>query len=167
MLVAFDFPLVLPSMSNERMHHRVRSKLVKKQRATTELFMRCNAVGSRLPVVTPGHKLVVHMTRIAPRAIRDEHDNLRTAFKHVVDAIAAYFHIDDSDKRIEWRYAQAHAKQSGVRVEFEVVAALMVGVVPTRRARAPRRNPEAETLQQRLNRLARPATYQTEDPEGT
>lgn len=65
------------------------------------------------------------LTRIAPREL-DEHDNLRTSMKWLVDSISAELtgnHVPgraDSDKRITWEYKQARGKvrEYGVLIEF-------------------------------------------------
>lgn len=116
--MSVEWPMTLPSFANARMHWTARHRLIKKQRVAVGLALRANGVGWRLKPVGEG-KLVVHLTRVAPRPIRDVHDNLRSAFKGIVDEVAAFFHIDDSDPRIEWQYAQARGRSS-VRIKFEV-----------------------------------------------
>lgn len=69
----------------------------------------------------PKLPIVVLLTRIAPRAIKDAHDNLPMAFKHAVDEVAAWLGIDDSDPRVTWRYGQERGekpRQYGVRIEW-------------------------------------------------
>lgn len=167
-MIVVDIPLVLPSMANERLHPMAKAKLVKRQRATTELMLRSADVGGRLRVVEHGWKLQVLLVRVAARPIRDTHDNLPTAFKHVVDAIVAYFGIDDSDPRIEWRYEQSKGREAYLRVEFEVVpvgatAAPVKFVRPTERY-DPKQS--SESLQKRVERLAKPAVVRhRDDPE--
>jgi hypothetical protein len=61
----------------------------------------------------------VTMTRISPRDL-DEHDNLRSALKHIVDAIADILIPGlkagraDGDKSIQWIYEQ----KKGLPKEF-------------------------------------------------
>ena len=64
---------------------------------------------------------VVTLTRCSAGTL-DEHDNLRSALKSVVDGIAAKQGIPDNDPRIEWRYAQEKCKRGtwAVRVCVEV-----------------------------------------------
>lgn len=119
MTLTVEFPMTLPSMANARLHWAAKARKVKAQRLTTGLALRDNGVGWRLKPLAKGQRLVVTLTRVAPRKL-DSHDNLRTALKHVVDEVAAFFHVDDSDPRIEWRYAQAKGSSS-VRIELEAV----------------------------------------------
>ncbi len=67
----------------------------------------------------------VILTRIAPRSL-DEHDNLRMAFKWIVDAIAENIKKNyvpgraDDDKTITWTYRQESGKpkEYAVKIEF-------------------------------------------------
>ena len=70
----------------------------------------------------------IRLTRIAPRAL-DEHDNLRTALKPCVDAVADYlipglsWGQADSSKDLTWEFAQ-ESKGKGVyalRIEIEKI----------------------------------------------
>jgi hypothetical protein len=196
MTLSICWPMTLPSMSNERLNRFSKAKLVKAQRATTDLALRAHYVGTRLEPLGHGMQLVVRLVRChTPRSrIRDEHDNLRTAFKHVVDAIAAYFGIDDSDKRVRWEYAQEPAHESSVRVEFTMQARNTDGdatggaahrssevgpevnhqmrgdqapLTPGTSPGRPRAVLPAESLQQRVRRLATPAYVANDDePKG-
>lgn len=53
--------------------------------------------------------------------VLDAHDNLRTALKHVVDAIATHLGRDDRDPCITWRYEQQKCERgyAGVRITIE------------------------------------------------
>jgi hypothetical protein len=63
------------------------------------------AVRPRIPRKVPD-RLVVYMTRIAPRAL--DTDNLASCAKAVRDSIAEALGIDDRDAhRVEYRYRQA------------------------------------------------------------
>jgi hypothetical protein len=111
-----EWPMTLPSMSNARLHWAVKAKKVKAQRLSTGLALRANGVGWRLKRLVPGE--------VAPRQLDD--DNLRGALKAPRDEIAAFFHIDDADPRIEWAYGQVKSsrpRESMVRVEFEIEGA--------------------------------------------
>lgn len=65
------------------------------------------------------------LTRISPREL-DEHDNLRTSMKWIVDAISAELTQNyvpgraDSDKRITWEYKQKKGKirENSLMIEF-------------------------------------------------
>lgn len=55
----------------------------------------------------------------------DDHDNLPSSMKWVVDAIALHLTGDkrpglaDGDKRLTWSYSQEKAKKKGLRIIFE------------------------------------------------
>lgn len=92
-------PLRLVSRANQREHWAVRNKRDKAEKRTTRLM---------LPKVAPPLPVVVHLTRVAPRALDD--DNLRGAFKAVRDAVAEWLGADDRPgSGIRWEYAQAKA----------------------------------------------------------
>lgn len=63
-------------------------------------------------------RYVVTMTRIVTSRgkFMDEHDGLRSAFKHYVDGVADALEIDDGSKRIEWKYDQERGDDWGVRI---------------------------------------------------
>lgn len=72
---------------------------------------------------------IVTITRIAPRNL-DEHDNLRSSFKWVVDAIAASLTADlvpgraDGHTMIKWAYSQERRKprEYAIRIRIEEVS---------------------------------------------
>jgi hypothetical protein len=128
-LVAVEWPMALKSASNLREHWAARAKRVKAQRTATALQLNAN---SMLRFVRDTHvnqlglRLVVLLTRIAPRVLDD--DNLCGAFKGVRDQVAAYFGVDDGNTRhVRWRYAQAKGKPA-VRLEFAVESAPLEGI---------------------------------------
>lgn len=134
MSLLVEWPMALPSVSNLREHWATRAKRVKAQREATWLGMKrgktmtlvVRALEPDSAELTPATPLVVTLTRVAPRQL-DSHDNLRAAFKAVVDAVAEYLGVDDRDPRIEWRYAQAKGP-AAVRIEFQTnVAAVRAG----------------------------------------
>ncbi len=66
--------------------------------------------------------LTVTLTRIAPRPITDEHDNLRIGFKGVVDMLAELLARDDGDREhVTWKYRQERGapKTYAIRVRIE------------------------------------------------
>lgn len=122
-LVTLEWPMTLKSASNLREHWSARHKRVKVQRLTTALMLRANGVGSSLALVRavratgPEARLVVTLTRVAPRLLDD--DNLRGAFKGVRDEVAAFFGLDDGDvARMRCEYQQSKGKPSSVRIEI-------------------------------------------------
>jgi len=66
---------------------------------------------------------VVTLTRYGIKEL-DAHDNLRSAFKYIVDKIAEILTgkkngKGDSDQRITWRYDQVKSKTKGIKIVFE------------------------------------------------
>ena len=96
-------PIRTYSLTNSRVHWRVRSQRAKQQRQAACLV----APKAALPCV-------VTMTRIGPRKLDD--DNLQGALKSIRDGIADKLGVDDSDARIAWRYNQAIGKEFGVEI---------------------------------------------------
>ena len=109
-------PLRLMSEANIKDHHFVKSNRIKKQKQVIKLFI--NPIIVELPVR-------VTLTRVAPRKL-DEHDNLRMAFKHVVDCIADHLIPGkkagraDDDKRIEWVYDQKQGFPEQYNIELKI-----------------------------------------------
>ena len=103
-------PIPTVSEANAHTHWRVRQKRAKSQRLAVTchlLFRRCDL---------PALPCIVTMTRLSPRKLDD--DNAVGAMKHVRDAIAAYYRVDDGDPRWTWRVAQEKSKAVGVRIEI-------------------------------------------------
>jgi hypothetical protein len=103
----------IESEANERGNWRAGWRRSKQQRDELRNLLPLTAGKPTLPCV-------VLLTRIAPRPIKDEHDNLPRAFKACVDEVAAWLGVDDSDPRVVWRYAQERgaARTYGVRVQW-------------------------------------------------
>ena len=59
-------------------------------------------------------KAEVTLTRIAGGTL-DDHDNLRAAFKHVVDEIAAWVGVPDAHPVFSWRYAPSKTCAEGAQ----------------------------------------------------
>ena len=60
----------------------------------------------------------VHMVRLGKGRL-DNHDNLPMAFKVVVDCVAEWLGVDDSDARVTWSYDQAPSWFDGFSIRFE------------------------------------------------
>jgi hypothetical protein len=101
-------PMVLPSVANLREHWAAKARRTKAQRAAVSLLV---------PRASPEGRVVVTLTRVAPRPIKDAHDNLRSAFKHIVDSVAERLGIDDGSPRIAWLYRQ---RKGPAQVEIEI-----------------------------------------------
>ncbi len=103
-------PLRIQSEANLSEHRMKKYARLKKQRELIKLVLKnCG--------IKPPCK--VTMTRISPREL-DEHDNLRSALKHIVDAIADILTPGlkagraDGNKSIKWEYEQ----KKGLPKEF-------------------------------------------------
>lgn len=92
-------PLRTGNGQNNREHFRVAAKRAKAEREAVLWALK--------PSVLPSMPCTVLLTRVAPSNGLDQHDNLRGALKHCVDAIADWFGIKDNDPRMTWEYAQA------------------------------------------------------------
>lgn len=123
-LISFEIPLSLPSVANMSEHWMVKAKRVKAQRQavawavkSTSLLTSRAAWLEVLATLARGESLIVTLTRVAPRPIKDKHDNLRSAFKAIVDQVAAELGIDDSSDCIDWQYRQ---EKGPVAVRIEI-----------------------------------------------
>ena len=114
-----SWPMLLPSMANERLHWSAKARKVKAQRATCALSLRANGVGWRLTPLETGDHLVVVLVRQAPRRL--DSDNLQGAFKAIRDEVAAFFHVPDNHPSITWCYKQVKGPAT-VSIELEVLA---------------------------------------------
>lgn len=69
----------------------------------------------------PSTPCVVVLTRYSSGTL-DEHDNLPSAFKHVVDELADWIGVNDGDKeKVRWMYAQSKVKRGKTWITVEVV----------------------------------------------
>lgn len=106
------------SESNSSEHWTVKRKRHQKQKEQVKKAFLVEKPSIAIPCT-------VVLTRISPRAL-DEHDNLRTSLKWVVDAVADYIlpgkaagRADDC-KEIKWEYKQVRGgvREYGVRIEI-------------------------------------------------
>lgn len=100
-------------------HWRVRHKRSLAQKSVTTLAMMAdNQTGSHARPLSWMLPLHIHMTRLAPRRIRDS-DNAAGSCKYVRDAVAKFLGVDDGDEtKVTWSNWQEPSKTYGVRVEF-------------------------------------------------
>lgn len=103
-------PIRLVSEANLREHWAKKSRRRKAQQQVISCLLWCHRVS--LPK-GPGK---VRLTRLGPK--RFDADNNAGSFKHVQDAIARHFNVDDGDPRWQWQYEQEKAKEYGVRLHF-------------------------------------------------
>jgi hypothetical protein len=102
---SIELPVRLASAANAHLHRMARHRVTKRLRGTAK------AATVEMPSIPDGGGLAVTLTRIAPRAL-DGHDNLRAAFKPIVDGLADRLGVKDNDPRVSWHYAQ---ERRGVR----------------------------------------------------
>lgn len=110
-VVGVQWSARLSGSQNAREHHMVEWRRARAERGTAALLCRQLAKPKQWPVT-------VLVTRIGPRKIKDDHDNLRASAKHVVDGVADALGVDDGDRsKVSWTYAQAKGPYA-VRVEI-------------------------------------------------
>lgn len=68
----------------------------------------------------PKLPVVVTVTRLAPRMIRDRHDNLRSGFKGVIDEIARWLGCDDGSDAVRWVVEQQKHGGYGIEILIEI-----------------------------------------------
>lgn len=110
-------PLRIQSEANLSEHRMKKHSRLKKQKGIIDLVLK--NCGIKIPCR-------VVLTRVAPREL-DEHDNLRSAFKHVIDAIANVLIPGlkpgraDGSKEIIWEFAQSKGlpKEYALRIHME------------------------------------------------
>lgn len=100
------------STLNTREHFRVAAKRKALQRAQVRRYV------SGLP--TPSLPVIVCLTRYSAGSL-DAHDNLPSAFKHVVDELADWLGVDDSDSRVKWTYEQEKCKRGLTWITVETL----------------------------------------------
>ena len=118
--IKLKFPVKIYSEANIREHWTKGYKRKKEQRWAIQSYLK---ISLKEP---PSLPVTVHLTRIAPRLL-DSQDNLRSAFKGVIDTIADYLIPGlapgraDGDERIQWTFQQKKGKpkEYGLEIEFE------------------------------------------------
>ena len=111
-IACLELPMKLESEMNDRCHWAKRYKRFQTQKRLVMLGLQSKlSKKPRLP-------LIVELTRIGTRGRALDTDNLQSSAKAVRDAIATFLGVDDSDPRIEWRYAQGRGPRFVVRIEL-------------------------------------------------
>lgn len=122
-VIEFEVPVRIESEMNKRGHWRGLWSRGKKQKEAVYWAFReaVRQTGTIFVLHVVKRPIVVTLTRIAPRPITDEHDNLRSGFKATVDMIAELICCDDGDKDVTWLYAQEKGKPKSysIRVRIE------------------------------------------------
>lgn len=105
-------PLRVENTSNKREHWAQRWKRTAPQRRAAALKVKpqLHQLG--------GTRLVVLLTRIAPRELDD--DNLRSALKSCRDGVATALRVDDSTPLVRWDYAQRRGEPHEYAVEVMI-----------------------------------------------
>lgn len=123
----FTAPIRIESANRTRDRHwAIRKRATDKQRTALYWAYR-DAIGptGRFFADKPFEDvrpLTITLTRIAPRPITDEHDNLRSGFKAAVDMIAELVGADDGDKSITWVYQQEKGKPREYAVRVHILS---------------------------------------------
>jgi hypothetical protein len=118
-LVDVTLPLRLVNGSNEREHWSVRCKRTAEQRAVTHMRVRAElskllkGTGPLPPMKSLIGRAMVTIIRIGVRRL--DSDGAVISAKPIRDGVADALGLDDGDKRIAWRYGQAHGSYA-VRV---------------------------------------------------
>lgn len=107
-----EIPLKTVSLLNVREHWRQTANRKAEHRHIVGLYFN----GKQRPELP----VTVTLTRRSP-GVLDAHDNLPSAFKHIVDGLATWLGIDDADPRVTWKYAQQRCTRSDFGVIVEVV----------------------------------------------
>lgn len=115
-------PIRVVSETNKHEHWRYRQKRAKLQHAAVAF-----ALGPQpLPKYTPFARnlatmlpAVITLTRIAPRPL-DKSNNVG-ALKHVQDAVAKWFGLDDRSPRLMWDYDQAKGRANEYAVRIQIL----------------------------------------------
>lgn len=105
-----EIPMRLASEANRRDHWRQRHRRRRVQMDTVAVYLIRHR--AQLPTA-PGR---VRIIRRGP--MRMDTDNNTGAMKHVQDAIARCFGVDDGDPRWRWEYEQEIAAEYSVVVRF-------------------------------------------------
>lgn len=108
----FDLAIKTVSTLNTREHFRVAAHRKALQRSQTR------RVVHGLP--TPQLPVIVCLTRHSSGTL-DAHDNLPSAFKHIVDELAVWLGVDDADPRVQWRYEQEKCKRGQTWVTVDIL----------------------------------------------
>lgn len=106
-----ELPIHTVSLLNQREHWRVTAHRKKVHRAIVT-----KQLEGVLPPNLPVH---IRLTRLSSGTL-DAHDNLPSAFKHVVDALAAWLNVDDADPRVVWSYKQEKARPGAHSIVLEI-----------------------------------------------
>lgn len=119
-MTSVTIPLAIKTSDNLREHHFARHKRVKMQRGCVLLALPVRKLAAERNWLNIKGRILVVLTRISPRRL-DSHDNLRSAFKAVVDQLAAQLGVDDRDHRLGFVYQQ-ETGQPAVRIELKMLS---------------------------------------------
>lgn len=104
-----SIPMKAESASNKREHWGSKAARVARERKAAALLV--TPLTRRLT----GGRLIVQLTRVAPRELDD--DNLRGALKAFRDGVATALKVDDRTPLVVWEYLQRKGEHA-VEVEF-------------------------------------------------
>lgn len=110
--LTIDVPLKTVSGMNAREAWQARTRRVKKERQAVGWLL----AGKPKPTLP----CVVTLTRIGPSSGLDPFDNLPSALKGCVDAVAEWIGVDDRrDDRVRYQCKQERGPQWSVRIEVQ------------------------------------------------
>lgn len=116
--LVIDVPLRCPNFANQRLHFRVKAKLVAQQRETVT-YVLLGVDWSALPKPSIDEPWQVTLTRLGPRELDD--DGVVASLKACRDAIAAFIAVDDKLRNVvRYAYEQEKSKAFGVRIEVSL-----------------------------------------------
>lgn len=120
-IISFTMPIMLECATNKREHWRKVAERKKHQRDSAMMYtVWAKSSGGGVIDVKARAPLEITVTRIGKRRM-DEHDNLATSAKYVVDGIAKAIGIDDGDvSKIKWVYKQEIGKAYGCKVSIQM-----------------------------------------------
>lgn len=102
-MIEFTIPIRVISEANQREHWTVKNRRKKAQQGETAVALFIAHIPQRTK--PPSDKLFFTLTRHGQNAL--DTDNLAGSFKHVQDAIAKWFGVDDGDtEKIAFDYQQ-------------------------------------------------------------
>lgn len=106
-----ELPIYTTTESNTGGHWRTKARRADKQREAIGMFL----IGRELPKLPA----CIKFTRFGKKKL--DGDNLQSAFKHVRDAVAERYKVDDASDLYTWEYDQEQRDFYGVRIEIQSV----------------------------------------------
>ncbi len=120
-MVAVEVPLALGALGNRREHHLARARRTRREH---EIILA--ALTAYSPLSLP---VVVLLVRVGWNRL--DVDGLVASVKGPIDALAQWLSVDDRDRRVRWRLAQATTRERRfARGRWGAASALRIVVRP-------------------------------------